>query len=538
MSVVNHGSENEPWLHLSSGGRDNTGLKIYRENNTLSVKAWIGGKTRRLSYVLSYPAERLFDVHYNGTRLSLWENGERKATVAAAGGFDGLPDRLELGPKQGLRELLIYNEADLRNRKRTARYLLSRHALPIKGSTPPYAAGLALRSQEISEISAYQWPTHAAVPWPRGTVRGRYFRPGIFENGKEIPSQELDAQTWDRHGVDLRWSHIHFIWNKGRHYTVRGMSRSIPVPSPAHPIKVTDGATRITVETGKLKMVLDKRRFALFDEIRFDPTGKGNYVRQILSGSFGAEILDNGTTFATRFDPNPTVAVEVQGPLYVVITAEGVYQDAGKTGIDWANFTTRIHFWADQEWIRIVHNLGYREDMATHAGAPWSGYDHAVIRMPFNFAERFAFAADDDGAARKDDFTTSCGADLYLHQEKHDSYRFGTADHLTAHKPDATGTRSNNCWAIQSATDEVRVECYLRNGWQEFPFEAKVGQSEMGVSMQPWHGYEAFGALTSLAHTGEQHIHKLRYAHTGQTQRQGLPYEYVEALFRGRSYRR
>jgi hypothetical protein len=111
VSVVNESAENQPWLHLSDGGGANTGLKIYRENDTLKVKAWIGGSVRELSYALSYPAERLFEVHFNGARLSLWENGQRKATTVARGSFDDPLNRLELGPRQGLKELLIYNEA-------------------------------------------------------------------------------------------------------------------------------------------------------------------------------------------------------------------------------------------------------------------------------------------------------------------------------------------------------------------------------------------------------------------------------------------
>ncbi|MCZ6680563.1 MAG: hypothetical protein O7E52_25305 [Candidatus Poribacteria bacterium] len=407
---------------------------------------------------------------------------------------------------------------------RTTEYLLSRHGLPTAASTPPYSDGVPLQSQEIESISEYKWPTHAAVPWPEGTVHGRYFRLGIFEDNVEVPSQEIDAQTWDMHGVDLRWSHVHFVWNKGKQYTVRSMSRAIPVPSPAYPINVTDSVSTITVETGKIKAVINKDGFALFDEVHFDSTGNGRYTNQILSGSSGPEILENGKTFATRFDTNATVEVEIEGPLYVVIKAEGVYQASGEIGSDWANFTTHIHFWAGQDWIRVVHNLGYRESMATHE------YDRAVIVMPFNFAERFAFAADGSGDVHKDDFSNYDGADLYLHQEKHDTYRFGTHDNLIAQRPDARGTRSNSSWAIQGSAHKVRVECYLRNGWQEFPFEAKVGRSEMGISMQPWHGYETFDALDSEMHTGEGHIHKLRYAHTGEQQRQGLPTEYVNAF--------
>jgi len=83
----------------------------------------------------------------------------------------------------------------------------------------------------------------------------------------EIPSQEFDAQTWDMHGVDLRWSHLHFIWTKGKRYRVKGVSRTIPVPMPTRPLRVVDGVNTITVETGTLRAVINKNSFALFDEI-------------------------------------------------------------------------------------------------------------------------------------------------------------------------------------------------------------------------------------------------------------------------------
>jgi hypothetical protein len=406
----------------------------------------------------------------------------------------------------------------------TREYLRHAHHLPTAATTPPLGRGIPLSSREIAALRAYQWPTHAAVPWPRGTLRGRYFRLGVFEGDIEIPSHEIDAQTWDMHGVDARWSHLHFVWTKAKSYSVRAISRATPVPRPARPLRITETAATITVDTGRLKAVVNKTRFALFDELYANPTASRTYQTRILNGSAGPEIWENGQILAARADPDAVVAIETNGPLYAVIRAEGAYRNTGRGRQDWAAFTTRIHFWADQEWIRVVHNIGYREDMTSHE------YERAVIVMPFDVGEYYAFAADDDGARHKDSFAAQGGAELYLHQVKHDAYRFGTDADLTTGSPITSGRRSNNCWAILSGTDRVRVECYLRNGWQEFPFEAMVGPAGIGVSMQPWHGYEAFGSIDGPEHTNEDQIHKLRYAHTGSRQRQGLPPEYVTAF--------
>jgi hypothetical protein len=402
---------------------------------------------------------------------------------------------------------------------KTSEYLSNRYSLPTASTRPPLGRGVPLASHEVAGLAAYQWPTHATVPWPEGTLRGRYFRLGVFEDNVEIPSHELDAQTWDMHGVDARWSHLHFVWTKGRRYRVRAVSRAKPVPRPARQLKITETATRITVDTGQLKAVINKRQFALFDELRVNPTASRTYRTRILKGSMGPEIWENGQLFATRLDQNAVVEVELHGPLYAVIKAQGAYRAGGQ---DWAAFTTRIHFWAGTEWIRVVHDLGYREDMTGHE------YERAAIVMPFDVGEHFAFAADDDGSRHKGSFAAH--GELYLHQLKHDAYRFGTGAGLATGSPIATGKRSNNCWAITSTTQHVRVECHLRNGWQEFPFEAMAGPQRIGVSMQPWHGYEVFGALGGGGHASEGELHKLRYAHTGASQRQGLPAEYVAAF--------
>ncbi|MCZ6680562.1 MAG: hypothetical protein O7E52_25300 [Candidatus Poribacteria bacterium] len=110
VSIVKDSTESEPWFHLSDSGRENTGLKLYRDNDTFKLKAWIGGSARTLSYRLSYPAERLFEVHYNGNVLSLWENNTQKASLVVVGSFDHPLNQLKLGPEQGLKELLIYSE--------------------------------------------------------------------------------------------------------------------------------------------------------------------------------------------------------------------------------------------------------------------------------------------------------------------------------------------------------------------------------------------------------------------------------------------
>jgi len=109
VSIIKAAHTTDPWLHLSGGGQA-TGLQLFRHQDRLVAETWIGGQRQELSFALSYPAERLIELHYGHGRLSLWESGSMKASTPAVGGFGQLTS-LRLGPSQGLSELLIYDEA-------------------------------------------------------------------------------------------------------------------------------------------------------------------------------------------------------------------------------------------------------------------------------------------------------------------------------------------------------------------------------------------------------------------------------------------
>jgi hypothetical protein len=109
VSIVKEATTREPWLRLR--GPNGEALRVYRSQDRLVADARIGGRRRQLSFALSYPAERLIEVHYGHGRLSLWENGAQRASTRAAGGFGQRLTSLRLGPDQGLTEVLVYDEA-------------------------------------------------------------------------------------------------------------------------------------------------------------------------------------------------------------------------------------------------------------------------------------------------------------------------------------------------------------------------------------------------------------------------------------------
>jgi hypothetical protein len=110
VTIVKDATLGDPWLGIRGAGPA-SGLALYRDRDRLVASAWIGGRTRELSFRLSYPAERLIELHYGGGRCSLWENGTARASTRAVGGFGQPLTSLLLGPRQGLGELLIYNQA-------------------------------------------------------------------------------------------------------------------------------------------------------------------------------------------------------------------------------------------------------------------------------------------------------------------------------------------------------------------------------------------------------------------------------------------
>lgn len=519
VAALQDSAPDAPWLHLSHQGDPETGLKLYHDGGQLVLQARVGGAMHRLISSLDLPAERLIEVRYRLGRLSLHENGAQKASVRATGGFDHPLDTLAVGPRQGWRELIVTRPMRSSRADAIRAYLMQRHSLPTSNARPPSLPPLPLTAESLTQTGPADWPTHAAVPWPRGRWHGRHFRLGVFDGRREVPSHEVTAQTWDAYGTDPRWTHLHFVSTPGTAYTVQAVKRSTARPRPGAPLAVTEDAASITIESPYLKAVVGKASFALLDDLQVDPSGRGAWV-PVLHGAAGAEIAEGGRLLAARHDRNASVTVELRSPVHVIVKAEGLYRAEDQADSGWAAFTTRLHFWADTTWIRVVHNLGYRHDMVGH------DYDHAALVFPFHIGERCAYAVDDDRRSHRGELAGD--DDIYLHQERHDACRVGTDAQLRADQPATTGERSDNAWSLQG--HGLRIDGFLRNGWQEFPFEVRLGRRQMAVSMQPWHGRESFGPLTDPLHVGEKELHKLRYAHTGPRQRQGLPRAYVDAF--------
>ena len=140
-------------------------------------------------------------------------------------------------------------------------------------------------------------------------------------------------------------------------------SLSIGAPAaPARPVRATETAAQIEIDTGAVRCRIVKQGAFLFDSLMVD----------------GREVARNAALIARREDRADFAAhhilkyeeftslvrsatLEQSGPVRAVVRIEGVHRSA-ETGRSWLPFTVRLYFYAGLDSVRIVHSFVFDGD--------------------------------------------------------------------------------------------------------------------------------------------------------------------------------
>ena len=142
--------------------------------------------------------------------------------------------------------------------------------------------------------------------------------------------------------------------------------------APANPVKVTDGSRGVTVSTGPLELVVDRKKFNVFRSIKVD--GKALVMG---SGPGLVLYLDRGKKVVANTPPRE-VKVEEANPLRAVVLVRGEYPDVHK-GL--MRYTVRITAYAGKRHVKLrvwLENHG----KYGYVGRPeWFGFDGQVVEL-------------------------------------------------------------------------------------------------------------------------------------------------------------
>lgn len=244
---------------------------------------------------------------------------------------------------------------------------LFRAATALNFSNP--SSSSAATVHWIGEKPANNFGTTFGLPWPQGQ-----YQPDQTKFTASTDSDEaIDLQSWvTGHWADgsVKWTGhaIPASANISDKYTVTAQTSnsSVTVPSTKSTgsLVVTDAATKITVDTGKLTVSFPKSGSILIDTIQ-TKGGKtiakdGRLVLQSQSGvAPDSDSRGNSSIKYFNFASNvEDVSVDEKCSVRALVTVRGKHQvtDGGDHD-DWLPFVLRFYLYADSDSIRLVHSL-------------------------------------------------------------------------------------------------------------------------------------------------------------------------------------
>jgi len=222
-------------------------------------------------------------------------------------------------------------------------------------TTRPRVDGIKLGEVMLSvrnnaRVARRAWPVTSGVPLPPGHLGSTRNLRLVDESKEAVAAQFAPLAEWP--DGSIKWVLVDFqadIPAGGlRSYTLTYGS-AVKATLPTTRLHVREEATRIRIDTGAARFVLNKQQFNLFEEVRVGD-------RVVAGGGRLVMVDDQGQQFVAR-KPD-LVEIEEIGPLRVCVRVAGKYlADDGAALFD---YEVRIHAYAGSSRVRINHNYTCR----------------------------------------------------------------------------------------------------------------------------------------------------------------------------------
>ena len=353
----------------------------------------------------------------------------------------------------------------------TATFHVERIVLPERATIPV----------SVDEPVGREWqsfPATFGVPFPHATLDSADHVRLVDRNGKEVPSQITATSSWNADRRDVRWLMVDFLasstMDKGGEYRVE-FGRNVKRSPVTQRVKVTETGEVVAVDTGPLRLVIDKRKATILREVLRQGV-------QVIAGQDGGTFLQNQDRklFCSAWDREPPkISVEETGPVRAVVRQQGWY--TAKDGERLCRYDIRIHMFAGQQFVRVLHTW-----VLTHDSRKVR-FGDISIRFPLQGGvKRFAFGVDD--AYESSPFEGNFGNSERVSLVQEDFDRFAIRD-WQGEKASVlkTGKRSGG-WAMAN-TGQHSVLVHLRDLWQHYPAELEIARDSFAVHFWPEHGF-------------------------------------------------
>ena len=207
-------------------------------------------------------------------------------------------------------------------------------------------------------VVRHHWPVTSGVPISQGQFRMGDAASLTNEQGQIIPVQTEPLSYWPDHSV--KWLLLDFqadlteLASQSFQLKYGKHAKVVPLPSILTASKTRQG---ITLDTGVLKVNLDRHQFRLLDKVWLDQNGNHIYEDSERMTQSRAAGLTLSTPDGERFTGNWTTAemeIEQSGPMRVCVRISGSHLNrSGKR----FRYIVRLHAYRGLPHLKIMHTF-------------------------------------------------------------------------------------------------------------------------------------------------------------------------------------
>jgi hypothetical protein len=297
----------------------------------------------------------------------------------------------------------------------------------------------------------------SGVPFPEGDISDpTHIR--LVCDGREIP---LQVKVLSRYSDgSIRWALLDFqLQGSETEYTLEyGSQVERSALMPENPVRIREAEDQVTVDTGSLRMVIDKQRGTVFDEIWMDGelvTAKDKPAGLTLAGM-------DGKLFRTLEPPEEVIVLET-GPLRGALLVKG--RHVSDDGESLFTYKFELHFYAGWSGIKLFHTWGN-----DNTSGDFTSIRNLSLRIPALAGESFTVGGGPGYACEVSD----AEGGLRLEQYYDDEFQILKGGEVLSSSKRASGWVSSG-----------RIAVLARNFWQLYPKVLSVDKDGIEIDIMP-----------------------------------------------------
>lgn len=263
-------------------------------------------------------------------------------------------------------------------------------------------------------------PVKFGIPFQKGELKSPDHVRVLNNRGNEIAIQTTEVTSWMPADESVKWLWIFFFADDSENYTVQygeDVRQSVFTDSPITFKNNQRSSGFAEIETGPLKMRVDKGGSGFIDRVYFNPDENGygddHLVASGLSkrGSF-LDFVDDAGIDASRAVIHQHYIAKGSGPMHAILRIEGEYEydrDDHKN----SPFVTYVHAYAGKPYVKVLHTFTYTGK--PDKSEPLNGRQHEDIGTQTDLLVDEEQRAEDSGLTQPKDRIASAGFGLKYH---------------------------------------------------------------------------------------------------------------------------